>query len=287
MGEVTRSAHPSPGCRCLHPAAPRVHVFQMTAQTMHGFSPQSSYTIKKVGQESSFYFGCRRATAGNFIPFSPAPFLRFRKKTKSLSTACINKGNVKPLGVGGDNNWIPNHVRLRKGLVKLLYDHYISSMSRMTSRNFLMKACPGSALGSALLACELPGRPSGVGTDRDIQRILLQPTALQSFPRISKASVGLRPKARICPWSSSYKNYRKSLLLLLHPARITVTHNSAKHSPRPNCPQLLIYNPMRKITRWPCGAARRGFGGRRLDNPHSSGDGGGTPLGSRGGLQGP
>jgi len=34
--------------------------------------------------------------------------------------------------------------------------------------------------------------------------------------------------------------------LLLQHTKITVTHNSAKRSPWPNCSQLLICNPMTK-----------------------------------------
>lgn len=87
--------------------------------------------------------------------------------------------------------------------------------------------------------------------------------------------MGLRPKVRICPCSGSYKNYRKSLLL--RPARIMVSHNTAKHSSVPNCAQLLIYKPTKKTptkpTWWPRSATRMDFSGRWLDNPHSSGDG--------------
>ena len=126
MGEGKRLAHLSPGCLCLHHTAPRVHIFQMTTQTMHKFSPKAHTQSKKVHQERRFYFGYHHTTVGNFISFSPATFLRFRKKTKSLSTACINKGDVKTLGVGGDNNQIPNPVQHQKGLVKLLYYHCIS-----------------------------------------------------------------------------------------------------------------------------------------------------------------
>lgn len=96
---------------------------------------QSSYTVKKVCQDSSFYFGSHYMAIGNFILLSPATFLRFRKKPKSLFTAGINKVSVKPLGEGGDNNCIPNLGQLQKGLVKLPYYHYISLMSWMTSKN--------------------------------------------------------------------------------------------------------------------------------------------------------
>lgn len=91
-----------PGLSALAPGGPEGARF-----LGDGFFTQSSDTVKKVRQKSHFYFGCHRTAVGNFIPFSPDTFLRFRKKTKSLSTACSNKGNVKPSGVGGDNNQIP------------------------------------------------------------------------------------------------------------------------------------------------------------------------------------
>lgn len=110
--------------------------------------------------QSSFYSGCYHSAVRNFTPFS-----RFIKETKSLSTASINKGSAKTLGVGCDNNRIPYLGQFQKGLVKLWYHHSISLMSCMTSKNFLIKVCPGSRLTSALHACEFCGRLWGVGTD--------------------------------------------------------------------------------------------------------------------------
>lgn len=100
----------------------------------------------------------------SFTPFSPTTFLRFMKE-KIYFYSFHQQGQAKTLGLGCDNNQIPYLEQLQQGLVKPWYHHSINLMSGLTSKNFLIKVCPGSRLRSAVHACEVHGRLWGVGTN--------------------------------------------------------------------------------------------------------------------------
>lgn len=83
--------------------------------------------------------------------------------------------------------------------------------------------------------------------------------------------MGLRPKVRICPWRSSYMNYRKSLLLL-HPCKKpTTVQNTAWGQTALSCSSITPSRKKKQTSEpWQCHEG--GFSGRWLEKPHSPGD---------------